>query len=929
MRKNHNILSLDQGPGAYFIKANMRNIITTRHLTFFSLLFFMLLPSVRGEDITITGRVTNSRGRGIENALVDYEIYSKHFAARSGTNGYYSITIHGTYQGEEAGFRTWPPFPNPSDGIVRIPISVPSPGDVSFSVYSLSGAKVFEKEFSNLDAGSYRVVWDGSRVAGSGTGAGFYIYALTYGGKTVSGRIVITGNKNAGSGLAYIESFNIPGYENMGATIPGILQALTTVSAEGYHSLRHTGITFTTDTVINFTLMPLDNMPYAISGDHIGKRDGTGYLPIILKGINLGSSPPGYFPGEIAYAIPGETYERWIRMMAETGFNAIRVYTLHPPVFYEKLAEYNAENPSDPLFLFQGIWLDEINDGSSADEYDLFRREQQFRESIHELIDCVHGNKSLPFRPGKAYGDYSTDISPWVAAYIIGREVSPQEIDSTNTFNSTVKDYIGYRFSVTDADPSEVFFARMLDETIQYEQTEYSSGRPVSISSWPTLDPLTHPTEIYTDEDVESIDIKVITEQGNEKLLFASYHAYPYYPDFVSDEPEYQTYYDDIGPNSYYGYIINLRNYYGDMPLVIAEFGVPSSKGNAHNSFSGMNHGDNTETEQGEMNIRLMRNILNAGCGGGFMFAWMDEWFKRTWIVQYLEAAGFKSGDEFIYTRQLWHNLASPEQNFGLIGYEQERDFPEHEYTIDGEPGSQVSITASGNNQVLKITIDTGDQVPAGDSIMVAIDTYRSDIGESVLPGEFTINNRAEFLLKSIRGRDTSTLYVTQAYDMKGLTPRFNFTDPEIQKFRSVVSDGAAWKRVEWINNGYTFSETVPGNILTGYGSAPDPAFGEGMSWNENQIIIELPWTLLHFFDPTRMSVIDGASSWDGGYHWEIEESESDGIALSVVLNGENINTLSRFTWPGWLVVPSTTEREKASLSIVRDGLSLIPDYYY
>jgi len=907
----------------------MRHKITTRQIIFSCILFIALFPSARGQDMTITGRVTNTMGTGIENALVDYEIYSTHFAARSDNYGYYSINIHGTYQGEEAGFRSWPPFPNPSDGTVRIPVSIPATGDLRFSVYSLTGAKVFEKEFNNLDAGSYRVVWDGSITAGLRTGAGLYIYALTFGGKTLSGRIIITGNKNAGSGLAYIESFIIPVSEEAEGTVPGTLPVLTTVTAEGYHTLRLTGISFRTDTVINFTLMPLDNMPYAITGDHIGKRDGSGYLPVILKGINLGSSPPGYFPGEIAYAIPDETYERWIRMMAETGFNAIRVYTLHPPVFYEKLAEYNAENPSDPLLLFQGIWLDEITDGSSPDEYDLFQREPQFSESIHEIIDCIHGNRNLPFRPGRAYGEYLTDISPWVAGYIIGREVSPQEIDSTNIFNNSITEYSGNRFSVTDGDPSEVFFARMLDETNRYEHTQYSSGRPVSISSWPTLDPLAHPTEIYTDEDKESIDIKVITEQGSQKLMFASYHAYPYYPDFVSEEPDYQSYSDDTGPNSYYGYIINLRNYYGEIPLIIAEFGVPSSWGNAHNSFSGMNHGGNSETEQGEMNIRLMRNILNAGCGGGFMFAWMDEWFKRTWIVQYLEAAGFKSGEEFIYTRQLWQNLASPEQNFGLLSYEQLDDLPQHEFTTDNGNNTVTSISAGGNNKSLKITVETDDPIPVGDSIMVAFDTYRSDLGESVLPGGFTTGNRAEFLLIGTRGRDTSTLYVTEAYDMKGLTPRFNFTNPEVQKFRSVVSDGATWKRVEWINNGYTQAETAPGNIHTGYGPAPDPAFREGMSWYENKIVIELPWTLLNFYDPTRMSVIDGATSWDGGYHWIIQESESDGIALNVVFDGENTGTLSRFVWPGWLVVPPTAEREKASVSIIRNGLSLIPDYYY
>ena len=55
--------------------------------------------------------------------------------------------------------------------------------------------------------------------------------------------------------------------------------------------------------------------------------------------------------------------------MGDMGFNALRVYTLHYPRFYEVFAEYNEAHPNQPIYLLQGIWLDE--DNSSGDLFDL------------------------------------------------------------------------------------------------------------------------------------------------------------------------------------------------------------------------------------------------------------------------------------------------------------------------------------------------------------------------------------------------------------------------------------------------------------------------------------------------------------------------------------------------------------------------------
>ncbi len=165
-------------------------------------------------------------------------------------------------------------------------------------------------------------------------------------------------------------------------------------------------------------------------------------------------------------------------------------------------------------------------------QYDLILREPAFTAEIHEVIDCIHGKKDIPFRPGKSYGTYKTDLSRWTAGYIIGREISPIEVSVTNSANHPGH-FIRWRSIQHLLQPSPPMYLlhRCLMRLQCLRMSTRNHSRPVSLSSWPTLDPLTHPTEIYTDEDKESIDISAINAgqiRGQDCLLLITHiHIIP------------------------------------------------------------------------------------------------------------------------------------------------------------------------------------------------------------------------------------------------------------------------------------------------------------------------------------------------------------------------------------------------------------------
>ena len=171
-----------------------------------------------------------------------------------------------------------------------------------------------------------------------------------------------------------------------------------------------------------------------------------------------------------------------------------------------------------------------------------------------------------------------------------------------------------------------------------------------------------------------------------------------------------------------------MHDHHYPKPLFVAEFGVPTSWGDAHIAFfSGMDHGGHDEETQGRYAARMFHNLAQAGCGGGALFGWIDEWWKTCWITTELDFPADR--------RYRWHNVTSPEQNFGLIAFDEDPP-PFAPVPLTGSPGPVQGVSWAATHRFFELEIATD---PAQRPLVIGLDTHRTnwsgiECGETVLP---------------------------------------------------------------------------------------------------------------------------------------------------------------------------------------------------
>ncbi|GAB3066843.1 hypothetical protein ACFOU0_13505 [Salinicoccus sesuvii] len=668
--------------------------------------------------------------------------------------------------------------------------------------------------------------------------------------------------------------------------------------------------------------------PARITGDKFEVKTPDGWEEMTIKGVNIGMAKPGHFPGEAA--ITEDEYYRWFEDIGQMNANTVRVYTLHPPGFYKALARYNNRN-DEKIYIMHGLWADEgkMHDGLDAFDADL---NEEFNQDMMNVMDAIHGGGTVEAEPGKASGNYKSDVSGYVIGWITGVEWYPPFVVGTNEKHENIGQYDGTFYRTEDASPFEYWLAEKMDYISKYENETYGSLRPMSFTNWVTTDILEHPSDSSDMEDLVSVDPNAIYTKGEMEEIgqYASYHIYPYYPDFLNYDEKYVEYTDHRGErNNYAGYLNELIEAHR-LPVLVAEFGVPGSRGLTHRNPSGWNQGFHSEQEQGEIVSHLYEDIIEEGALGGLVFTWQDEWFKRTWNTM-----DYDDPDR----RPFWSNAQTNEQQFGLLS------FDTHKIQVDGDATEWESEPIyTGSGTLKSLTMDSDERY-----LYMKVEHEPGMVGDINIPlnivsgqGNHKVNGQVEaedgidFLVDI--NSEQSKVTVDDYYDF--FEVQYGHTLDMIDAGSLPEKDSGQFNPIRLaLNKEYYLpdrNETLPfesyetGLLREGVGNPESEGYNSltDYNWNREEGILEmrLPWGLIGARDPSQREFL-GDIVEDG-----LEAStEIDGIGVGVVvmedqqvvdslpvMENNRMPNFETYTWEKW-DLPESEERLKESYKIIRE----------
>lgn len=611
------------------------------------------------------------------------------------------------------------------------------------------------------------------------------------------------------------------------------------------------------------------------------------YIPFEIKGVNMGSGEPGEWSTD--FHIDKDTYKRWFAQIQELGANTIRMYTIQADDFYNAYYEYNSQREADgmePLWMLHGVWVNDYVQNSARDAYDDdFLK--TFLNDCRTMVNVIHGKQkiSLGRVASAGSGTYKHDISRWVIGYILGVEWEDATVAYTDHKYKGVGGYTGYagRYLQTapEATPFECMLARVGDTVIEYESERFGTQRLLAFSNWPTTDPFDYGDEIKRFfEKCAKVDVEHIkTTEAFLAGQFASYHVYPYYPDYLQYEEDWTVfgigqkadYYTEEGKLNTYRAYLDMLTAHHQIPVVISEFGVSTGRGMAQlDANTNRNQGHMSESEQGEALILCYRDIQAAGCAGSCVFTWQDEWFKRTWNTMY--AVDLKR-------TPYWSDYQTNEQYFGLLSFDPGEE--ESVCYVDGDVSEWTDQDVVSENHGMKLSmkydekfiyflvekenLDFGKR-----SIYIPIDITPKSGSTFCAEHKIAFDRAVDFLI-AISGKEDSRVLVQERYE----SLRANYAE-NVYGFDTYIKgnepdvDSPSFVNIDMVLKLDTVSENflerggkaqVFETGLLKYGNAnPESSAFDSLAdfiSEGDYIEIRIPWQLFNFADPSKMEIHD------------------------------------------------------------------------
>lgn len=644
-----------------------------------------------------------------------------------------------------------------------------------------------------------------------------------------------------------------------------------------------------------------------------------------IVGVDLNSTKPGVFPNEDK--VSKEEYIRWIKDIYDMGANCIRVSNLMNESFYSALYEFNKDK-KDPIYLMQGIYFNETLLKNGQDPQGS-KPEQAFKRNIKLIIDSIHGN---PYNFNKLNPTqlYKTDVSNYVIGYSLGIEFAKHDLIYTEIMNQNNVYKGNYLYTDSKASSFEAYMAKMGNYAISYEFKNYtkqslisfigtashhivsSSTNRVNKSILSNKDSANGDEDIKNYFDVENIKAKRKLKTG----VIAGYNIYPSY----SEVKEYQDNIDE--------YFKKINNYH-KIPVIISEFGVPSSRSGGDFNKD-IDKGYITEKEQGKALLDVYKAIKSSGIAGCFIFEFQDSWNASSWNTK----------DSKILDRSAyWSDAQTYSQNFGLMTFEpgklETTPYPDDSLNEWKEEdivskNEDLSLSIKNDEKYLYFMIKSKDKINLEkDELYIDLDTTPKSGSNKSSQYKLDFNNPVDFIIK-INDKD-SMMAVHEYYN------RFNFYEnktlyeqrpdlikntPDMDHFSQILIETRPKMYVEYLGKTQDKLTYETGKLIKGNANPKSKDFNSIADYyiGDDYVEVRIPWGLLNFMDPSTNQIQD-----DFYKEFKTNSLMIDDIKVGVTKK-EKEQTLSRlnsvsYKLDGWMF-PKYHERLKQSYYIVKNELN-------